>query len=154
MSASMKDNNKIVTDQPLTLAQTELLSDLLNVLIPASDDGLMPGAGELDLKGYLQLQSPDVIAVVRQVLNHFSADFQSMSAVEGHQRVVAFSKAEPGLFETLLFHTYACYYQDDRVMTGIGLAAGPPFPRGNSLDSGDLTSLDKVVSNSRGYRRV
>ena len=54
MNDSTKDSNVITSDQPLTSEQAELLSSLLNVIIPASDDGVMPGAGELDLVSYLR----------------------------------------------------------------------------------------------------
>ena len=154
MNDSTKDSNVITSDQPLTSEQAELLSSLLNVIIPASDDGVMPGAGELDLVSYLREQTPEVVATIRQASSFFEFDFPSKSATERHQLVVEFSVTEPEIFNTLLFQSYACYYQNDRVLTGLGLAAGPPFPRGNSVDSGDLTTLDKVVQNAKGYRRV
>ena len=154
MNDSTKDSNVITSDQPLTSEQAELLSSLLNVIIPASDDGVMPGAGELDLVSYLREQTPEVVATIRQASSFFEFDFPSKSATERHQMVVEFSVTEPEMFNTLLFQSYACYYQNDRVLTGLGLAAGPPFPRGNSVDSGDLTTLDKVVRNAKGYRRV
>ena len=154
MNDSTKDSNVITSDQPLTSEQAELLSSLLNVIIPASDDGVMPGAGELDLVSYLREQTPEVVAVIRQASSFFEFDFPSKSATERQQLVVEFSVTEPEMFNTLLFQSYACYYQNDRVLTGLGLAAEPPFPRGNSVDSGDLTTLDKVVQNAKGYRRV
>ena len=154
MNDSTKDSKLITSDQPLTSEQAELLSSLLNVIIPPSDDGVMPGAGELDLVSYLREQTPEVVATIRQASSFFEFDFPSKSATERHQLVVEFSVTEPEMFNTLLFQSYACYYQNDRVLTGLGLAAGPPFPRGNSVDSGDLTTLDKVVRNAKGYRRV
>ena len=154
MNDSTKDSNVITSDQPLTSEQAALLSSLLDVIIPASDDGVMPGAGELDLVSYLREQTPEVVATIRQASSFFEFDFPSKSATERHQLVVEFSVTEPEMFNTLLFQSYACYYQNDRVLTGLGLAAGPPFPRGNSVDSGDLTTLDKVVQNAKGYRRV
>ena len=66
----------------------------------------------------------------------------------------AFSKAHPVLFSGLLLHTYTCYYQDDRVLEGMGEAAGPPFPRGNTVEMGDLSLLDPVVRQSRTYRKL
>ena len=154
MNDSTKDSNVITSDQPLTSEQAALLSSLLDVIIPASDDGVMPGAGELDLVSYLREQTPEVVAAIRQASSFFGFDFPLKSAAERQQLVVEFSVTEPEMFNTLLFQSYACYYQNDRVLTGLGLAAGPPFPRGNSVDSGDLTTLDKVVQNAKGYRRV
>jgi hypothetical protein len=48
----------------------------------------------------------------------------------------------------------ACYYRDDRVLTGIGSHAGPPFPRGNEVPEGDLSLLDSVQASSKSYRKA
>ena len=103
MNDSTKDSNVITSGQPLTSEQAELLSSLLNVIIPPSDDGVMPGAGELDLVSYLREQTPEVVATIRQASSFFEFDFPSKSATERHQLVVEFSVTEPEMFNTLLF---------------------------------------------------
>ena len=40
-----------------------------------------------------------------------------------------------------------------RVLEGIGVGSGPPFPRGNTLEAGDLSLLDPVIAHSKTYRR-
>ncbi len=154
MNESINDSPVITSDQLLTSEQAEILSILFNEIIPASDDGVMPGAGELDLISYLQAQTPEVVSAIKEATGFFDTEFPTKSAAERHQRVVEFSVAEPEIFNELLFQSYACYYQNDRVLKGLGLSSGAPFPQGNSVDSGDLTSLDKVVENAKGYRRV
>ena len=143
----------IATDHSLTTSQRRALSALLDTLLPASDDGKMPSAQALDFVGYLNEKAADFIPDLVNIVGHFDAGFTGMTLVERCRLVEAFSKAEPELFKGFLLHTYACYYQDDRVLEGIGSAAGPPFPRGNTVEVGDLSLLDPVLQRSLTYRK-
>lgn len=144
----------IVTDNLLTHEQNATFVALLNTLIPPSEDGSMPGAGELDLLSYISENAPDFLAQIPTITDSFEDDFCSTELNVRYQLVEAFSLQRPDLFGVLIFQTYARYYQDDRVLEGIGLNAGPPFPRGNTVEPGDLSLLDPVVEKSRGYRRT
>ena len=146
-------NDVIATDHPLNAAQQQTLAALLDTLLPASEDGNMPSAQTLDLVGYLDEKAEDFIPVLMTIVGHFGDGFSDASLSDRYPAVEAFSKAEPESFEGLLFHTYACYYQDDRVLKGIGMAAGPPFPGGNTIEEGDLSLLDPVVQVARTYRK-
>lgn len=147
-------NDVIATDHPLTTAQRRTLVALLDTLLPASEDGLMPSAAELDLIGYLSEAQAEFIPVLGEIAGHFDASFADLPPAERHAVVDGFSTTQPELFQALLFNAYACYYQDDRVLEGVGLAADPPFPRGNTVEAGDLSLLDPVVARHRGYRKV
>jgi hypothetical protein len=147
------DNDFIASDQPLNAAQRETLSALLDTILPASDDGRMPSAADLDLIGYLRETAVDFMPLLASVVEQFDGEFTSLAPSERHATVEAFSTAQPDLFNGLLFHTYACYYQNDRVLEGIGSVAGPPFPRGNTIEQGDLSLLDPVVQGSKTYRK-
>ena len=144
----------IKTDSPLTEKQKQLLSAFLDTLIPASKDGRRPGAGETDFIVWLQERAQELVPLLVSVLDGLGEDFGSKSIEDRVTQVQDFGASHPELFEGLIFHTYACYYQDDRVLTGIGLDTRPPFPRGNSIESGDLALLDPVLEGSRTYRRV
>jgi hypothetical protein len=146
-------NDVIATDQPLTTEQQQTLSALLDALLPASDDGSLPSAQELDLIGYLNEKAEEFVPVLVQIVGNFDDAFTGLSRSERHPLVEAFSTTQPELFNGLLFHTYTCYYQDDRVLEGIGLGAGPPFPKGNTVEAGDLSLLDPVVKLSQTYRK-
>lgn len=144
----------ISTDNPLTDKQRALLAAIMDVIVPASDDGLMPGAGDLDFSAYLLRTRSRSLPVAIAALAHFDEGFLSLDTTARHARVVVFNRQAPDLFAGLVYHTYAAYYQDATVLAGIGLAAGPPFPRGNTIEPGDLTLLDPVIASSRGYRHT
>ena len=146
-------NDVFATDHPLTAAQQRIFSALLDTILPASDDGRMPSARELDFIGYLKEQGEDFMPSLGHVVGNFDEDFSDLPLSERYPLVEDFSKREAALFEQLLLHVYGCYYQNDRALEGLGLAAGPPFPRGNTVESGDLALLDPVLRKSRTYRK-
>ncbi|MCZ6759354.1 MAG: hypothetical protein O7D29_03125 [Gemmatimonadetes bacterium] len=146
-------NDVIATDHPLTDSQQQLLSTLLDTILPASADGNMPSGAGMNLLGYLSEQAEEFIPVLVEIVDSFGDVFVSLSQSDRYALVEAFSKAQVELFEGLLFHVYACYYQDVGVLEGIGMAAGPPFPSGNTIEAGDLSLLDPVVRKSRTYRK-
>ena len=45
-----------------------------------------------------------------------------------------------------------CYYRDDRVLLSLGLEARPPFPKGHTLEQGDLSLLDPVRARPKLWR--
>lgn len=150
----MKDDSVIASDQPLDAAQRAKLAALLDVIVPASDDGRLPSAAEMDLLGYLGTEAAVFAPMLSGILAAFDEAFAERPFAQRLDSVQAFSEAEPQAFEALLFHVYGCYYADDRVLEAIGVGEGPPFPRGNQVQPGDLDLLDPVTKLNKGYRRV
>lgn len=154
----MNDKSDIIsTDRPLTTIQQDTLAALLDVIIPATDDGRMPSAAELNLAVYIGRQEPDFLPILGKELDALDAaageePFAALIQTDRHQHAEELSKTQAVLFGNLLFHAYACYYQDDRVLEGIGLTPGPPFPRGHTIESGDLSLLDPVLQRPKMYR--
>ena len=144
----------IASDSPLTAEQRDILAALADTIVPASDDGLMPSAGEMDLVGYLERSASDFLPELADILAGFDTGFVGEHPVTRFERVKAFSEEEPASFQELLAQVYGCYYQDDRVLEAIGVGTGPPFPRGNTVEQGDLSLLDPVLAGSTNWRRA
>ena len=142
----------ISTDRRLTGPQRAVLDALLDTLLPASEDGVMPSAAQVDFNAYLSMQAEDFIPELISTLQHFDVSFAGLSLAERCQRVSDFSTANPEQFQSLLMHVYDCYYQNDRVRAQIGVVAGAPFPQGHQVTPGDLSLLDPVIENSARHR--
>ena len=143
-------------DHPLGERQQSLLAALLDALIPASADGTMPSAAEVDFNRYLRTQAADYVADLTSILGKLDPAFPDLSLGERYARLAKLSADEPQTFQDLLSRVYDCYYQDDRVRREIGVVTGAVFPRGNRIIPGDLALLDPVIENAsrHGYRRT
>lgn len=146
-----------ITSSPgtdLNEPQQRKLVALLETILPGSENGRMPSAAELDFTGYLSTDAPEFARILPGILDQLDAGFADLPLSERVAAVEVFADSDPKTFDDLLFRIYACYYQDDHVRRLIGSEPGPPFPRGNTIPAGDLSSLDRVVERSGGYRRV
>jgi hypothetical protein len=59
---------------------------------------------------------------------------------------------DPMALQQLALATVTCYYQQDRVLEGLGMEARPPYPKGYQVPQGDLSLLDPVIARGRIYR--
>ncbi len=138
------------------------LTSVLDTLIPPSEDGRLPGAGELGLgdtiletaQALAPLLAQGLAAVDELARDRNDAPFASLTAPERTQILSAFEAEQPRVFQGLLFQTYAGYYQDARVLEALGLEARPPYPEGHALEPGDLSLLEPVREQSKRYREV
>ena len=148
------EENMITTDNPLNKVQQEKLASLLDVIIPPSNDGRLPSAAEVDLITYLQTHAADFMPALVQTVEDLDDQFTTLERSERYPIVEELSTTSAAVFGMILFHVYACYYQDDRVHQAIGMESGPPFPRGNTVETGDLSLLDPVMERPSMYRRT
>ena len=144
---------KSTTALALNETQKSCLSALLDAIVPASSDGTMPSAGEMDFLSYLQAQAADFLPVLTGIVNQFDATFAERPLPARVALVQEFAHTEAQAFDSLVFRIYDCYYQTDRVRDLIGAQLGPPFPDGHDIPAGDLSSLEAVKSRAKGYRR-
>lgn len=147
-------NDKLIaSDAPFTAEEQAILSALADTIVPASTNGVMPSAGDLDVAGFIARDAADFLTELGEILKAFDADFAGEALDVRVDRVKAFSEAQPEAFGRLLAEVYGCYYQDASVLERIGVGAGPPFPRGNTVEPGDLSLLDPVMANPTKWRR-
>ncbi len=147
----MKTENSAAI-QALNNAQLSCLSALLDTVLPASEDGTMPSASEMDFLSYLQAQAKEFLPVLTGVLGQFDDNFPNQTLLSRVALVRNFARTEVQMFNSLVFRIYDCYYQSDRVRSLIGAEPGPPFPSGHTIPAGDLSSLETVKSRGKSYR--
>ena len=116
-------------------------------------DIVMPSAREMDFPSYLRDQAASFLAVLQRIVDHFDQDFPDLPLSERVARMRDFAESDARMFNDLVFRVYDCYYQDDRVRRLIGARPGPPFPGGNVIIPGDLSSLEAVKARAKDYRR-
>ena len=83
-----------------------------------------------------------------------AADFATLEESQRPEVLEGLAAAHPGFLPSLIFHTFTGYYQNPSVNAALGIETQPPFPRGFSLDQGDLSLLDAVKQKPKMYREV
>jgi len=150
----------IQSDNPLSKDQTRTLASILDMIIPPSDDGRMPGASEVDVPAYIQEQSGEAIPLIVEGLasldemseTKYNKDFSAITGSDRQELLGQLQTAQPLFVQTLVSLTVTCYYQHDRVLEALGMRPGPPFPEGYEVEAGDLSLLDPVRKRGKLYR--
>ncbi len=147
---------------PLPPEHARLLEEVLDAVIPPSEDGRLPGAGELGTAAALR-ERAGRDAGLRTVLDQGLAALAARLGAGGlgslprADRIAvleSLGEEVPGFLPSLVFHACTAYYQHPRVLEGLGLPGRPPFPEGYDLEPGDLSGLDRVRARGRLYREV
>lgn len=139
------------------------LDAVLDALIPPSEDGRLPGAGEVGSGATVALAlaaSPEFLPMIEQALAALDECAESLGAERfdaldrsGRLRALeANTEAHPGLIPSLVYHTYSAYYRETAVAAQLGFEARPPHPLGYEMEPNDLSLLDPVKSRPKLYR--
>ena len=143
--------------------QTAALGSVLDLLIPPSGDGRLPGAGEAGVgariaesagrdAGLRGTVAAGLAALDEAARTRGASGFVALAAADRLAALQAIAPAQPGFVPSLIFHTYAGYYQQGRVLEGLGLEARPPFPKGYEMEPFDESLLAQVRRRDKMWR--
>ncbi len=140
------------------LSEDRTLVAVLDEIIPPSDDGQFPGAGQIGLAGHVEeaLQdAPELRVMIMQGLSDLDTQARSRKATD----FAALPRADKiqllnewGFVLPLTLHTFTAYYQHPRVLAALGLEPRPPHPKGYEMQPNDLSLLDAVRRRPKLYR--
>lgn len=139
-----------------------LINAILDTIIPPSEDGLMPGAGQLSLGETIRESAGEVWPMLEEAmealdqsaLDSGGQNFAELDMDGRSQLLEKSAESHPGLLPSLIFHTYTAYYRTPAVVEALGLEARPPYPTGYTLESGDPELLEPVRKRKPFYRKV
>jgi hypothetical protein len=148
----------LIKTESLTEDEKGTLDLLLDMIIPASLDGQMPSASEINI--YEVLCAENMVPWLHEGLKCIVDEAQqkagqSVSVLGGSLHIDVVERVRrkhPRYFATLANIIIQCYYQDPRVIKAIGLEVRPPFPRGYLLEEGDFCLLETVYERGPIYR--
>ena len=138
--------------------QKRTLTALLNLIIPASEDGKMPGANDVGFFSYINNENvlsfikEGLIRIIDESHNHYDREFSALSVAQQSELVNGLKRVLFRFIKNLTTHVVQCYYQHDDVLKAIGLEARPPFPKGYEVEEGDILLLESVYYRGKIYR--
>ena len=151
-----KDNR--IEPENLNEEQSRILIALLNLIIPPSEDGKMPGASDIGFLAYIHNENhflwirEGLLGIVEESYSKYGQGFSALSSSEQTQLIGTLRRRFFRFFNRLSFQVIQCYYQNDRVLEAIGLPIRPPFPLGYFVEEGDITLLESVYERGKIYR--
>ena len=142
-------------------SDSPLVSAVLDTIIPPSEDGRMPGAGQLGLGDTVREETgalwPTLVegmeALDQRARDSGPSGFVELDLDQRSEYLTASAESHPGLVPGLVFYVYTAYYRNPVVVEALGLEARPPYPLGYSLDAGDLELLEPVRRRAPFYRK-
>lgn len=153
----MLKENMIVSER-LNEEQERTLVAMLNLIIPPSEDGKMPGAADVGFLAYMHDENllswirEGLINIMEESHNSYGREFVALSSVEQDQLLDGLRRRYFRFFGSLTNSVVQCYYLHDQVLKGIGLDVRPPFPQGYVVEEGDLCLLESVYERGKIYR--
>jgi len=140
--------------------EARALASVLDEIIPPSGDGRLPGAGEVGLVRYIEQQAPELRPTIVQGLSALdelarglgARDFAALCREDKLELLNELATAQPAFLPGLILQCYVGYYQNDRVLEGLGLEPRPPYPEGYKMEPTDLGLLDGVRRRKKLYR--
>lgn len=143
--------------------QHRALARVIDEIIPPSEDGRLPGAGEVGVTHYIEQvlrPMPELAAMVVEGLTaleelatqRHAQPFGALSRAQQSELLQVLSMSAQAFPPVLMIHTFAGYYQSDRILRALGLEPRPPHPKGYTMDPNDLTLLDPVRQRPARYR--
>jgi hypothetical protein len=143
---------------PFDDAQRETLRVIAAAMIPASEEFLLPGAGDSAIfDDILASTGRDTTALADALTMLHSAvagDLAALRSAGPGTVLERFRTENRALATTLELVIAQCYYRDDRVMRVIGMEPRAPFPKGYDMEQSDWSLLDPVRARGKIYRDV
>ncbi len=150
-----------MTETPAALNDHDFMKAFLDLVIPPSASGDLPGAGSLGLSPAVAtaLQADPLLgplveagaqAVRDATLSEHPDGLSGMTPQAATEVLKAQLASHPLLILGMSRHLYPAYYQHPRVLEGIGEPPRPPFPEGFDVEATDAELLEKL----RARRRV
>ena len=138
--------------------QERTLKSLLNLIVPPSEDGKMPGAADVGFLSYAHNKDlstwvrEGLLRIVEESHRMFGQEFSSLSGYDQMQIIDSLRRRLFRFFGRLTTQVIQCYYQHDQVLDAIGHGARTPFPYGYIVEDGDLMLLAPVYERGKIYR--
>lgn len=158
---------------PWSSSERVLLDWLLDEILPATADGVLPAGGALGIARHIAERvrdTPSFGALIAVGLRKTAAllaeslttrgigELHALSPAERTELARAIEAAEPTFFAALIKHAYMGYYTHSRIPPLMGLPDRPPQPLGHKVPKDSVAELHvllaPVLARGKRYRDV
>ena len=143
---------------PYSGSDSEMISSILDRLIPANDD--LPSTGRMGLEGEVlrlagqQKRFHERFSSALGTFYSTNPNFTSEPAELQDEALVSFEAVHPDAFRILLDISYIVYYKDSRVNKRLGWENRPPQPEGYPMKPWDESVLKNIRKRKPFWRKA
>jgi hypothetical protein len=146
------------SEPDLTSSERQDFRRLAGIMVPPSTRHRVPGADDeiifADIVRSLGRDRAQVQVALAKLREMAGSPFSALDDTKAETVAMALLESKGPATFALGRTVLQCYYRDDRVIRSLGLEPRAPFPKGNTLDSGDWSLLDPVRQRPRMWRDV
>ncbi|NKB58200.1 MAG: hypothetical protein GKS00_17890 [Alphaproteobacteria bacterium] len=151
-----------MTETTFTETEARALTILADMIVPASDEYGVPGAGDPAIMDNILADAERHRARIIAALSalddiarkEHGAVFTDLDPAQRDSVAETFRAAHAAGADLIANLTVQGYYRDDRVMTSLGMEPRPPHPKGYEVEQGDWSLLDPVRQREAFYRET
>lgn len=151
-------NKKKIIPENLDEEQERTLNEILNLIIPPSNNGEMPGVLDVDFLAYIHKENhlqwirKGLNIIIEESHNKYGRELSELNSNVQTQLIDKLGRRVNLFFQSLTTQVMHCYYQHDDVLEAIGLEARTPFPEGYFITDGEISLLEPVYLRGKIYR--
>ena len=149
----------IVSSQGWSKTEQETLARIAQLVIGTDPEGEMPSVNDelilpKILERALDFERPvkNGLAVLDEQLKSKANESAFDLSDETLASLMETRSELRSLLRAMMQVVAQCYYQDERVLTALGLEARPPFPLGHLVEQGDWELLESVRERGPMFR--
>lgn len=142
----------------MTNKQIDLLNKILDMIIPRSEKFDKPSGAEVNFIEYVDLTrnkswiTEGLEKITLEIESSLGVTLSEINLVSLKEKIDQTKKSNRHFYNSLTKLLVECYYQDNQVVSKIGLGSGTPFPEGYEVIMGDLALLEPVFLRGKIYK--
>lgn len=135
--------------------QRALLNELLEEIIPASNDGRIPSARSDHVADFIIKKTREIpglgelisqgMQTIQNAIETLALPFDRLARKERLTLMKELEQQKPDFFAALVRYTYMAYYTDPQIPPLYGLSKKPPHPYGYNVPEETLADITALV---------
>ena len=154
-------SDQITLTEALSAKDVATLKVVLDAILPADTVRNMPSAGEDDIADKIAgeiraervgLVKAGLAGLVERARSKHGAALEELESAQVVDLYTECESSNSTFYQTLSAVAIQRYYQNPKVMVGLGMDPRPPYPKGFEVPRGDFSLLDQVKKRDKIYR--
>ena len=150
----------ISSDKAFSAQQIQLLASLVEMMVPAN--GEFPGAAEPEILTVIinklsteESTVTDALGLLESLSQQdYGMDFSGLASAQQEKLFERMKHQASSFIQMLQVNVLSSYYQNQKVLSALGVPARSPYPDGYTVAETDWSILDPVRERDPFYKKI